>query len=66
MLRDLLRLSVFRALAWSQGCFLPTRAIRLRAKSIVPPEDQAYDERQAGFIDPEGNTWWVSTYKQMR
>jgi PhnB protein len=42
------------------------QAIRLGAKSIVPPEDKPYDERQAGFIDPGGNTWWMSTYKQMR
>ncbi len=42
------------------------RAIRLGAKSIVPPEEIQYDERQASIIDPEGNTWWVSTYKQMQ
>jgi len=24
----------------------------------VPPEDIPYDERQASFIDPGGNTWW--------
>jgi len=39
------------------------RAIRLGAKSIVPPEDIQYDERQASVI---GNTWWLSTYRQMR
>ena len=41
-------------------------AIQLGAKSISPPEDKPYNERQAGFIDPGGNTWWVSTYKHMR
>jgi PhnB protein len=39
------------------------RAIQLGAKSISPPEDKPYNERQGGFIDSGGNTWWVSTYK---
>lgn len=39
------------------------RAMRLGAKSISAPEDKPYNERQAGFVDPGGNTWWVSTYK---
>jgi PhnB protein len=38
------------------------RAIQLGAKSISPPEDKPYNERQAGFIDAGGNTWWVSKY----
>ena len=42
------------------------RAIQRGAKSISSPEDKPYNERQAGFIDVGGNTWWVSTYKQMR
>ena len=41
------------------------RAIDLGAKSISPPEDKPYGERQAGFVDGGGNTWWVSTYKQV-
>lgn len=40
------------------------RAIELGAKSISAPEDKPYHERQAGFVDPGGNTWWVSTYKR--
>lgn len=40
------------------------RAIRLGAKSIAGPEDKPYHERQAGFVDAGGNTWWVSTYKK--
>lgn len=40
------------------------RAIWLGAKSIAAPEDKPYQERQAGFVDAGGNTWWVSTYKQ--
>jgi hypothetical protein len=28
----------------------------------VLPETKPYGERQAGFVDPGGNTWWVSTY----
>lgn len=39
------------------------RAIQLGAKNISAPEDKPYNERQAGFVDPGGNTWWVSTYK---
>lgn len=38
------------------------RAIELGAKSISAPEDKPYNERQAGFVDAGGNTWWVSTY----
>lgn len=38
------------------------RAMQLGAKSISPPEDKPYNERQAGFIDAGGNTWWVSKY----
>ena len=25
-------------------------------------EDKPYGERQCGFTDAGGNTWWVSTY----
>lgn len=39
-----------------------TRAIELGAKSISAPEDKPYNERQAGFVDTGGNTWWVSRY----
>jgi PhnB protein len=38
------------------------RAIELEAKSISAPEDKPYNERQAGFVDAGGNTWWVSRY----
>ena len=38
------------------------RAIELGAKSISAPEDKPYNERQAGFVDAGGNTWWVSRY----
>jgi PhnB protein len=37
------------------------RAIELGARSISAPEDKPYGERQAGFVDVGGNTWWVST-----
>lgn len=40
------------------------RAVQLGAESISPPEDKPYGERQAGFIDRGGNTWWVSTYRE--
>lgn len=42
------------------------RAIQLGARSISLPEDKPYNERQAGFIDAGGNTWWVSTYQKVR
>src|SRR5262245_10695538 len=38
------------------------RAIDLGAKSISRPEDKPYNERQAGFVDAGGDTWWVSRY----
>ena len=38
------------------------RAMELGAHSISAPEDKRYNERQAGFVDVGGNTWWVSTY----
>ena len=38
------------------------RAMELGAKSIAAPEDKPYNERQAGFGDAAGNTWWVSRY----
>ncbi|MGE3926866.1 MAG: VOC family protein [Lautropia sp.] len=38
------------------------RAVAHGAKSISAPEDKPYNERQAGFTDTAGNTWWVSTY----
>ena len=39
-----------------------SRAIELGARSISAPEDKPYHERQAGFVDSGGNTWWVSKY----
>ena len=38
------------------------RAMELGARSISAPEDKPYNERQTGFVDAGGNTWWVSTY----
>jgi len=38
------------------------RAMGLGARSLAVPEDKPYHERQAGFVDAGGNTWWVSTY----
>jgi PhnB protein len=38
------------------------RAIEAGASSIEAPEDKPYQERGAGFRDPSGNTWWISTY----
>jgi len=38
------------------------RAMGSAARSLAAPEDKPYHERQAGFVDAGGNTWWVSTY----
>lgn len=38
------------------------KAIELGAQSIAEPETKPYQERQAGFIDAGGNTWWVATF----
>lgn len=40
------------------------RAMKLGAKSLAAPQDKPYQERQAGFVDQAGNTWWVATYRQ--
>ena len=39
------------------------RALSLGATMLAPVEDKPYRERQGGFIDAAGNTWWVATYK---
>lgn len=39
-----------------------SRAVHLGAESIAEPTDKPYQERQAGFRDVAGNTWWVGTY----
>ena len=37
-------------------------AMQLGAESIAEPVDKPYQERQAGFRDVAGNTWWVAAY----
>lgn len=39
------------------------RAMSLGAKSLAPPENKPYQERQAGFLDAAGNTWWIATHR---
>jgi PhnB protein len=39
------------------------RALERGAKSIAPPADKPYAERQAGFADAAGNTWWIGSYR---
>lgn len=39
------------------------RALKLGAKALAPVIDKQYQERQGGFIDAGGNTWWIATYK---
>jgi uncharacterized glyoxalase superfamily protein PhnB len=40
------------------------RALKLGARPLAQLEDKPYQERQAGFLDVAGNTWWIATYKQ--
>ncbi len=35
------------------------RAIQCGAASVMEPVDQVYGDRSGGFIDPQGNEWWV-------
>lgn len=39
------------------------KAIELGAEPVSEAEDKPYQERQAGFRDSAGNTWWVATFK---
>lgn len=39
------------------------RALQCGARQIARVEDKPYQERQGGFVDSAGNTWWVATYK---
>jgi PhnB protein len=39
------------------------RALSLGARQLAAVENKPYRERQGGFIDAAGNTWWVATYK---
>ncbi len=37
------------------------RALERGATPVAAPEDKPYGERQAGFRDSAGNTWWIAT-----
>ncbi|HXW61644.1 MAG TPA: VOC family protein [Candidatus Acidoferrales bacterium] len=37
------------------------QALRAGARSIQPPADQPYGERNAGVVDPFGNRWFIAT-----
>jgi len=39
------------------------RAMKMGAKSLAEVQDKPYQERQAGFIDVAGNTWWIASFK---
>lgn len=39
------------------------KAMTLGATSVSEPVEKPYQERQAGFKDPAGNTWWIGTYR---
>ncbi|WP_103866609.1 VOC family protein [Aquimarina sp. I32.4] len=36
-------------------------AINAGAKSLMEPMEEDYGAREAGFLDPYGNTWWIAT-----
>lgn len=38
------------------------RALEAGATSIMEPADQFYGDRNAGVVDPSGNTWWIGTH----
>ena len=38
------------------------KAIANGAKSIFPPMNMPYQDRQGGVVDMCGNTWWISTH----
>lgn len=38
------------------------RAVNQGAQVLSPIQDKPYQERQAGFVDAAGNTWWIATY----
>jgi uncharacterized glyoxalase superfamily protein PhnB len=38
------------------------KAIAAGARSIMPPTDQFYGDRNGGVEDPCGNKWWISTH----
>ena len=38
-------------------------ALRAGAKSLSPPVDQPYGDREAGVADVAGNQWYISTHK---
>jgi PhnB protein len=40
------------------------KALEHGATPLVAPEDKPYQERQAGFTDSAGNTWWIATYQR--
>ena len=42
------------------------RAVELGARVLAPVQDKPYQERQGGFVDAGGNTWWVATYTGKR
>ena len=41
------------------------RALQFGARQIAAVEDKPYHERQGGFVDSAGNTWWVATYRKI-
>jgi PhnB protein len=40
------------------------RALELGAKSLSPPADQGFGDRNAGVQDPTGHFWWIATHRE--
>jgi len=38
------------------------KAISLGAKSVMEPADMFYGDRNAGFVDDQGISWWPATH----
>jgi PhnB protein len=38
------------------------RALEAGARSLMPPANQFYGDRNAGVVDPFGNRWWIATH----
>ena len=38
------------------------KALESGGRSIRPPENQYYGDRNAGVMDPAGNFWWLATH----
>jgi PhnB protein len=56
---DLPRVSIYLFVDDADRVF--HQAVAQGAKSLYPPEDQDYGNREGGVVDPFGITWWIAT-----